>query len=290
MALRKGGLSGLQKLIASKELGSIELSTGLQISGNFEEVISYEDRPIYFQTRGETALSYRGKELIGHGTEQHATGFGSPVGRLKGVNLAIEKMAPRDLKAYNIYEGQAVTLEFEGGIKVSGEIITGTRNLQGEILLVTFKNCKVTHHSRLLFDSKDGLYSMAVGENIVSAFNGPADVNSFHRITHEISTTTIKQKPSERRLRLEKYYEQIRHLREGKNTIVSRHKVLAALKEEYPNDWLLSVELYESAKSKGEADFAEEIAAHLENVKRENPKVGHLIDDGLALVAGKLVT
>ncbi|MEP1984094.1 MAG: aromatic amino acid hydroxylase, partial [Maribacter dokdonensis] len=31
MALRKGGLSGLQKLIDSKELGTIELSTGLQV-------------------------------------------------------------------------------------------------------------------------------------------------------------------------------------------------------------------------------------------------------------------
>ena len=35
MALRKGGLESLNKLIKSKELGTIELSTGLQISGNF---------------------------------------------------------------------------------------------------------------------------------------------------------------------------------------------------------------------------------------------------------------
>ena len=33
MSLRNGGLSGIQKLIASKALGTIELSTGLQISG-----------------------------------------------------------------------------------------------------------------------------------------------------------------------------------------------------------------------------------------------------------------
>ncbi len=35
MALRKGGLSGLEKLINSKNLGTIELSTGIQISGDF---------------------------------------------------------------------------------------------------------------------------------------------------------------------------------------------------------------------------------------------------------------
>ena len=56
MALRTGGLEGLRKLINSKELGTIELSTGLQISGNFESVIEHEGKPVYFQTVGETAL------------------------------------------------------------------------------------------------------------------------------------------------------------------------------------------------------------------------------------------
>jgi phenylalanine-4-hydroxylase len=288
-ALRTGGLVGLQKLIDSKELGSIELSTGLQVSGNFESLIAHKGKPVYFQTKGNTALAYREKELVGHGIEQHSTGFGSPVGNLKGINLAIENMAPRDLKAYNIYEGQTVSLEFEGDITVSGEIITGTRNLGGAIILVTFKNCKVTHDGKTIFESQGEPYSMAVGEKIVSAFNGPADVNSFDLITHEISSTTIKSESTEQQTQLEKYYEQVRHFREGKNTTISRHKVLDALQNEYPNDWLLSVELYELAKTNGDSDFAEEIAAHLEEVKKDRPEVGHLIDDGLALVEGGLV-
>ncbi|MDT7828197.1 aromatic amino acid hydroxylase [Pricia sp. S334] len=289
MALRTGGLSGLQKLIASKELGSIELSTGLQISGNFESVIGHKGNPVYFQTKGKTALAYREKELVGHGIEQHASGFGSPVGKLKGINLAIENMAPRDLKAYNIFEGRKIELDFEGGIKVAGEIVTGTRNLSGAILLVTFKDCKVTHNDELLFESKEETYSMAVGESVVSAFNGPADVNSFDLITHEISSTTIKPEISEQQTRLEQYYDQIRHFREGKNTTISRHKVLDALQNEYPNDWLLSVELYELAKANGDIEFAEEILSHLEDVKRGNPKVGHLIDDGVELVEDNFV-
>jgi phenylalanine-4-hydroxylase len=51
MALRKGGLTGIKKLINSKELGTTELSTGLQISGNFESVIEFENKPVYFQIR-----------------------------------------------------------------------------------------------------------------------------------------------------------------------------------------------------------------------------------------------
>ena len=39
----------------------------------------------------------------------------------------------------------------------------------------------------------------------------------------------------------------------------------------------------------GDTDFAIEIAEHLETVKRNNPKLGYLIDDGLELVNKSLV-
>ncbi len=289
MAIRKGGLSGLQKLINSKELGTIELSTGLQISGNFDTVIDFGNKPVFFQTIGPTALSFREKELVGHSTEQHFDGFGSPMGKLKGINLAIENMSPRDLKVYNIFEGETISLEFEGEIKISGEIITGTRNLKGEIILITFRNCIVAHKNKVLFKAEDRLYSMAVGKHIVSAFNGPADLNSFDLVTHEISSTTAETKKSEGLLKLEMYYQQIRHFREGINTTTSCNKVFKEIKENYPNDWLLSVELYELAKTNGDAAFAEDITRHLETVKQQRPNVGHLIDDGLALVDSGLL-
>ncbi len=289
MSLRKGGLGGIQKLIDSKELGTIELSTGLQVSGNFDSVIKYEDKPVYFQTKGPTALAYREKELVGHSTRHHNSGFGSPVGKLRGINLAIEDMSPRDLKAYNIYEEKKVTLEFEGNLQVSGEIITGTRNLQGEIILITFKNCTVTHNNTVLFQPDWGMYHMAVGEKIVSAFNGPADLSSFDLITHKITSRTIKPRKSESLRKLEQYYEQIRNFREGTNTTISRNKVFREVREGFPHDWLLSVELYELARNNDDMDFAEEITSHLEKVKLDYPKVGHLIDDGLSLVDKNLV-
>tara|TARA_R110002033_G_scaffold171062_1_gene215494 strand:- start:16412 stop:18163 length:1752 start_codon:yes stop_codon:yes gene_type:complete len=289
MALRKGDLSGIKKLLNSKELGTIELSTGLQVSGNFESVIEFENKPVYFQTIGKTALSYREKELVGHSTKHHAQGFGSPIGKLRGINLAIEDMSPRDLKAYNIFEGQTITLDFEGGIQVQGDIITGTRNLRGEIILITFENCTVTHGDTLLFNPELGLYHMAVGERIVSAFNGPADLASFDLINHKVSDSTIKPVKNTKSAQLERYYQQIRDYREGKNTTISRNKVFQELKHNYETDWLLSIELYELAKTNNDTDFAKEIIQHLENVKRNKPKLGHLIDDGLLLVNQSLI-
>jgi phenylalanine-4-hydroxylase len=284
MALRTGGLSGVQKLITSKAMGTLELSTGLQISGVFTNVIENEGKPVYIQTTGKTALSYREKELVGHGTASHPDGFGSPIGMLKGINLAIEDMGPRDLRAYDIYEGEQITLEFEGNIKVSGEIITGTRNLQGEILLIKFKNCTVTHGETVLFAPEWGIYDMAVGKKIISAFSGPADVSSFDMINHVPSSHTIKQKKSSKREELENLYLNIRKLREGKPAEITLKEAFGAVTANHENDWLLSVEIAELAKKENHSDLIDKVLNHLEKVKTKRPEIAHLIDGGLSLI------
>ncbi len=283
MALRKGGLEGLNKLIDSKNLGTIELSTGLQISGDFSRVIDFENNPIYFQTKGETSLAYRDKELVGHGVNTHPKGFGSPIGKLKGINLAIEDMSPRDLKAYDIYEGKTINLEFEGEVKVSGEIITGTRNLQGKIILISFKNCTLTYNDEVLFKPEWGRYDMAVGKEIISAFAGPADPESFDLITHNTSSTTIKSKKTAERKELESLYASVRNIREGKSTKFSLQAVMDLLKKHHPKDWLLSIEIYELTVGK-DKKLANETLENLKEVKKKRPEAAQLIDDGLELV------
>ena len=284
MALRTGGLSGIKKIIDSKALGTIELSTGLQISGVFTNVIENEGKPVYVQCSGKTALAYREKELVGHGTEYHAEGFGSPIGKLKGINLAIEDMSPRDLSAYDIYEGEQVTLEFEGDIKVTGEIITGTRNIQGKILIIKFKNCTVTHGNTILFQPEWGIYDMAVGKEVVSAFSGPADVNSFDMINHVPSSQTIKQKKSAEREELETLYRNVRLIRENKPAEITLKEAFGAVSGNHPNDWLLTVEIAELANLQGNEELLEKSLLHLENLKSKRPEVVHLITNGIELI------
>lgn len=285
MALRTGGLSGIRKLIDSAALGTIELSTGLQVSGIFSNVIEHEGKPIYVQTTGKTALSYREKELVGHGTDYHREGFGSPIGKLKGINLAIEDMSPRDLRAYDIYEAESVTLEFEGDITVTGEIITGSRNLQGEIILISFKNCTVTHGDTILFRPEWGIYDMAVGKKVVSAFSGPADVRSFDLITHVPSTQTIKARRTEERAALEKRYQMVRDIREGKSD-ASLETIFNDVAEHYPNDWLLSVEIAELLHERRDP-MLHTVLDYLERLKARRPEVAHLITNGLDLILEK---
>ena len=284
MALRTGGLSGIQKLIHSNALGTIELSTGLQISGVFTNVIEEEGKPVYIQTTGKTALSYREKELVGHGTLTHPDGFGSPIGKLKGFNLSIEDMSPKDLQAYSIVENETVTLEFEGNIMVEGEIITGSRNLHGEIILISFRNCTVTHGETILFQPEWGNYDMAIGKKVVSAFSGPADVNSFDLINNVPKTTTIKAKHTDERDDLEILYQTVRMIRENKDSKSELKAVFEKLKSHHANDWLLSVELAELLKNSEEKQLLQEVLVYLNQLKEKRPEVSHLIAGGLDLI------
>ena len=284
MALRTGGLAGINKLIASKALGTIELSTGIQISGVFDQVIAHEGKPVYIKTTGKTALSYREKELVGHGTLRHESGFGSPIGKLKGINLAIEDMSPRDLRAYDIYEAEKVTLEFEGNITVSGKIVTGSRNLQGEIILISFENCTVLHHNTVLFAPEWGIFDMAVGKKIVSAFSGPADVNSFDLISHKVSSKTIKSIKTKQRQDLESLYQAIRDYRNRVTTKLDIENIVEKLCQNHPNDWLLLIEIAEILKHKNQTELYQKVLLQLEKLQVLRPEIAHLIGGGLSLL------
>ncbi|MGK0413318.1 MAG: phenylalanine-4-hydroxylase [Polaribacter sp.] len=283
MALRTGGLKGVQKLINSENLGTIELTTGIQISGVFTNVIQYKNNKVaYFQTTGKTALANRDKELIGHGISRHPAGFGSPVGKLKGINLPIEDMSPRDLKAYGIYEGEFMTLEFESGVIVKGKAITGTRDLRGKILIITLDDCTVSYKDQILFKPEWGLYDMAIGKEVISAYSGAADVASFddYSKVSEIKTHKISYSESEK----ERYvlYSKVREMRvqnsvtEAKIIVILNH-----LKLKFSNDWLLLLELYELALNH---NFS--IKSNLLNILKDlksNKSYTALIENGLNL-------
>ncbi len=282
MAVRKGGWRGLKKLIESKQPGTIELSTGLQISGKFSRMIQNEDNEVvYFETKGKTALAYREKEVIGHGIQRHTNGFRSPLGKLKGINLAIENMGPRDLQAYNFYDGKQIAFEFESGITVTGLNVTGIRNLRGELMLIQFTDCTVKYKDEVLYTPEMGTFDMAVGREIVSAFAGAADYLSFDVLTHNVSyTETIRIKTSEEENKLNELYQKIRGVR---NTNASLSGVFNTIRMDHPNDWLASLEIYELVANNSNS-LSAEVLHYLTNLKKQRPEVAHLIDGGLILI------
>ncbi|MFY0685085.1 MAG: aromatic amino acid hydroxylase, partial [Balneola sp.] len=283
LSLRKGGSKGLQKLINSQMVGTIELSTGLQISGRFSRAILDEDNEvIFFETEGTTALAYREKELIGHGIETHSNGFSSPLGKLKNINLAIEDMGPVDLKAYNFYDGKQLSFEFESGIKVEGLNVTGIRSLQGKLLLIQLEDCTVSYKEEVLFTPEDGIYNMVVGKDIVSAFAGSADSSSFPNLYSKSSTLTIKNERSDSLTELEKHYQSIREYRDknlGDSAFLKN--LFEEVRSVHPEEWLIIFEILEVSE---DLTLNHSIREHLTNLAIDSPKLRSLIEDGLELI------
>ena len=286
MALRRGGYSGLSKALKSKQLATAELSTGLQVTGVFTHIIEQDRTVRYIQTTGPTVLSYQNKALVGHESSSHADGFGSPIGKLKGINLAIEDMSPKDLKQYNICEGQQVDLSFDGGVRVQGTIITGTRNLQGKIMLIKFKNCLVTLGAEVLFDPSWGIYDMAIGKKVRSVFAGPADPTSVDL------AVTINHYESHEGTGSSKYLALVGLYQKASDQIKARTldlKVISdlrkALDKDHPSDWLLLLTLYEWARESNSPAIAEQLAAALSTKAEQYPMSAHLIHDGIQLLA-----
>jgi len=285
MALRKGGWRGLNKLINSKQLGTIEISTGIQVSGIFTRMIQNEDNEVvYFETTGPTALSYREKELIGHGTSRYASGFSSPLGKLKGINLSIENMGPRDLLAYNFYDGKPIAFEFESGITVSGLNVTGMRNLGGKLMLIQFRDCTVKYKSEILHHPEMGDFDMIVGQEIISAFAGAADYHSFDLVEHVLSSSGTSQEEDEESQSLNNLYAKVREIREhiaddgltaSQKTILEN--IYDQLQKEHPDDWLLALEIYE-------LNYSETVLTYLEDIKIKHPHLAQLIQGGCDLL------
>tara|TARA_B100001113_G_C20990306_1_gene570231 strand:- start:109 stop:966 length:858 start_codon:yes stop_codon:yes gene_type:complete len=284
MCVRVGGLSSVEKVIESKKIGTIELSTGIQISSVFTRVISNDDKPIYIQSSSPTALSNNNKELIGHGTDYHKDGFGSPLGKLEGINLAIEDMSPKDLKAYGIIEGEYVELKFEGGILVRGIIITGKRDIKGKIQLISFKDCSVKYKDEILFEPDWGIYDMAVGKDVVSVFAGPADDDSFLD-NYKLPTSTSEQIVyDDKSLHLHKLYAEVKKIRQSGGNIELQKisGIYNQIISNYHDEWLILLEIYE-VLYETKYELRDSVKKSLLDLKKNN-KFTDLIENGLKLI------
>ena len=270
MAFTVGGLEGLHKAIDSNNTATCEYSSGLQVSGVFTEVLTdANQQPIYLRTTGPSALAYQRKELPGHGRDYHKDGFGSPIGKWKETELV---------------EGRTAKLEFESGVKVEGQIEKLTRR-DGKLLLITFSQCTVKLGGKILFDPAWGAYDMAVGDEIVSVFNGAADNDAYNQVALVPKERTIKVPSDERRRKLENLYQQVRDIRTHKSGYERLGEIWETQQAEHPNDWLLSMEIFEILDELGEQkELKEKVAQFLNARKMADKEIATLIEWGFRLV------
>ena len=280
MALRKGGLEGLDKAIASNNTCTAVFSSGLQVSGIFNNYISDNGQIVYLSTSSPTALAWQNKELVGHDKSYHAHGFSSPVGRLKNMSMPLENMSIDELMSLKIEVGKHLLLEFESGVNVEGKLINLSKNRKGLNMILSFEDCRVSYNDEILFHPEWGTYDMAVGESIVSVFSGAADMAVFSKDNPFVpSELTHKIQYGEKRLELHKLYQKIREVREGN---ADKQELTSVWQEllKHPKDWLAAVEILEISS---DDSLNAEIKRHLNNADGDEVTKG-LIKDSLSLI------
>ena len=284
LALRRGGLYGLKQAVLSGNTGTAVYSSGLEVSGTFTQVLEKDGAAVYLKTTGPANLNYSGTELPGHDKQYHAHGFGSPVGMVKNLSVALEDFSEEELDQVGLTEGEHVILEFESGVNVTGNVISKTI-CDGHLVLISFSGCHVTFEGKTLFEPAWGTFDMAVGKSIVSVYSGPADPDAFGLSYPAPEEKTHKIRHDESAKKLHSLYRQVRDIREQNCSFALLPSLWQELKRDHPGDWLCALEILELLKEKQITDdFSAEVTQFLVDRKQEGETMSKLIDDGLAML------
>ncbi|KIO77339.1 phenylalanine 4-monooxygenase [Pedobacter lusitanus] len=286
MAFRKGGAESIRKAIDSKNPATAVYSSGLQVTGVFSDMgLNDAGELIFIKTTGPSALAIADKQLEGHGKLYHKDGFSSPVGKLKGAATPVENFGSEELYAHGIIEGNTAELLFESGIRVNG-VVKAVYKAEDRIILITFEDCTVKEsNGNILFQPEWGTYDMAVGDKIVSVFNGAADKGAYEEITYISDKQTEKIVYDEATNQLHNIYKEVRQIREGGNNEERLPSLFNALKTTYTQDWLSALEILEIVHYKGtHPELEKEIRNYLETKALAEPGHQKLIHDGLHVI------
>lgn len=248
LAYRQGGASGLDRAVDARTVNSVELNSGVQISGVLNNYLRASDgSPTYLQFSGPSQLSYHYHEFAHQGVGQHPHGFSTPVGLIKNQGRCLSTFSPSDLERLGLKRGERAVLTFDSGVRVDGKVSAWTYHAE-TLAIISWVDCSVTMGSQQLFDPAWGTYDMAVGTTVASVFGGPADRAHYGDTDDFVAKTIPPKKYSPEQVQSHKFFERLRDLRRAPENSHARAN-FSALLENYldsPNhDWLKGVELLE---------------------------------------------
>lgn len=268
LAQARGGPLGLSRALASEELATIELDSGLQISGILEEVVGGPDAPCWLLFRGPCMLAHGDRMLEGHSSELHAQGYSTPLGPLDDGSTIAARLARAGADAH-------VELRFASGVVVSGRV-AGTRFApDGELLVATFADCSAHRGERVLYEPEWGAFDLGVGQFVRAAFAGPADTSWFPDTSFpEQRVPSPHQRAGDDAALLGLYRRALRlwEKPEATDLLPGFEAIGEALRDEFPDDWLLRWNLLEclAKAGKGEA-LAGQLRAELLEIEQRFP-------------------
>jgi len=248
---QRGGKYALNEVIRAKTINSIELNSGLQISGTFSHYLEHSDEIIYVKNDGPSQLSLEHTELDGHGNTYHGHGYSTVLERPIGANKALHTMNANELKTIGIEKGKDCKQEFASGILLNG-FVKDILFQNDKALVIVLENCSIEKEGETLFAPEWGIFDWGLGENITAAFSGPADFAAFGDFENFHAIILKEHQFSEQELRAHKYYQKIRDCRQNFKTSGDKAVLKENLQplfnqavEMFDQEWLAKMELYE---------------------------------------------
>ena len=285
MSYKIGGKLGLKSAIKAKTPCSVEIDCSIQVSGIVDSYILHRDKPIFIKLNKGVQISYKNKQLKGHGIDYHSDGFSTPLGKLKKSKKTINQLSDRLLKENNIIKNHTSKIEFQSGVIVVGKIEKIVRK-HSKIILITFNNCTVKYKNKILFDPKWGKFDMICGEKINSVFFDYADKNEFYK---KCKSTELKNynkdiKPKINNL-LNELYRKMNKIRNNKVSSITLKNIYNNVYQNFNNEWLLKFEILELAKkNKFNKSWVQKINDDLLILSSKKNDIGRAIKRGLELI------
>jgi phenylalanine-4-hydroxylase len=249
LSYRRGGAFGLERAREAGTVNTVQLNSGLQISGTMKDFLltgGAHALPAYLQFEGPSQLAVNYQELAGQGCSRHPQGFSSPLGLLRNHQRCLSTYKLSELRNLALNEGERARLQFESGVLVEG-ILRGWTYNGDRLILLTWSDCRVTWEDKVLFDPSWGEYDMAVGSEVTSVFGGPADRSRYGETedfaAKRVPVRAITAQEKERHA----FYQDIRDLREGKQTpaVIRWQKLTQRFLISPVLPWLIGLELAE---------------------------------------------
>jgi phenylalanine-4-hydroxylase len=291
MAFMLGGVTGLERSKLAQTVNTVELNSGLQISGRLKDFIAIEGvEPVYVQFEGPTLLAVHGVQISGHGTSTHPHGFGSPIGLLEDASTCLSEMSDAQLHRLGIAHGRKSHLKFRNGVEVHGEVTSFTREADGRLVIISFRDCTVMRAGQVLFHPDWGTFDMAVGYKITSVFGGPADREAYGETDDFVAKLIPRKQYSPLMQYKHELYREVRTIRDdlkfgrakSDQTISARvEAILEKCGTDFPHDWLIRLSILELATVLPSEGWQARVELELRNICEENSEINQQIQDGI---------
>lgn len=301
MAFRRGGIGGLAAAKRGATVCTVELDSGLQISGVVEDFEApgggngdgagggREAEIAFLHLRGPVQLACSDRGLAGYGPSVFPHGLSVPLGRLRGYDCALDRLAEDDLARLGLTPGRRGRLEFASGFAVEG-VRRDRLESGGRTILLSFSDCTVTRGDRMFHRPEDGPYHLACGGAARSVFGGAADRFAFLAATGgaRYEPGAHKTNLTEANRPLNELYARVRSIREEERVAERKselEEVAATLERSHPHDWLLRWELLELDRRHGVGGaWRESVRAQLLRIREVGTAEAESIDRGLRLL------